>query len=230
MKKLILALLTGIILLNFNSCKGEDLSYSYNIKDALRISTWLFDESMEDNVYYGDDDAVYVFERLKLNEAQLMMPIASADMTNFNIFFEFDGIVEVISEDRDTQLSLGNPLKPWHRGEDPHARTHGFNVRLPYEGFIAIIPLGSRHGTVVEDGGVQRLQFYIDREYYLTVNAYKFDNEETPIIRAQLKLVQLENIDFPMEDSSPYFSIELISYEYSDIYRLLDEIWDDEDY
>ena len=33
----------------------------------------------------------------------------------------------------------------------------------------------------------------------------------------------------PLEESSRFLSIELISYEYSEIYRIMEDIWD-EDY
>jgi hypothetical protein len=103
-------------------------------------------------------------------------------------------------------------------------------MKLLNKGFISFNPLGSHRGSL-RSAGANWLPYELGREYYLSVNAYKFDNEQSPIIKAQLKLIQLEDKSESghAEKRSGCFSIELISYEYSDIYRLLDEIVDDED-
>lgn len=230
MKKIII-ILSAILLLNFNSCTSENVNY--NIKDALKISAWLFDETIEGNLY-AEKDTVYTFEQLELNEVRLMAPIIQYEMNTMtlHIFFEFsDGIFEVISEDKDVQLSFNNPLEPFGKGEslsDPK-RTYGFKIKLPIEGFIAANPLGSNCGHFYDYGGIKFLPGLIGREYYLTVKTYKFDNENSPIITAQLKLVQLDD----GENNSSYgiglFSIELVSYEYSDMYKIMYEINDEEE-
>jgi len=65
-------------------------------------------------------------------------------------------------------------------------------------------------------------------EYYLNINAYRFDNDQTPIIQAALKLIKLGDPTW-LDIMANHFSIEMISYKYSDVYIILDEIWDEED-
>lgn len=50
MKKIIIALLVGIILLSVSSCVAENQEYSYSIKDALKISAWILDEDYEKKI------------------------------------------------------------------------------------------------------------------------------------------------------------------------------------
>ena len=230
MKKIILALLICCMFL-LNSCTAEEFRHSYSIRDALRISAWVFDETIEGNYYY-DDDTIYEFERLKLNEVRLLAPMSALGMENLNIFFEFDGIIEVISADRDIQLSWNNNLSPWVGGS-MQGRVFGFEHRFAIQGYLAMNPLGSGRGSrvVTSWSEVYLIEFEVGTAYYLNVNAYRFANENAAVIRAQLRLVQLEDTHRFGGDTnrSPCFSIELISYEFSDRYRIMEEIWDDED-
>ena len=50
MKKIILSLLTLVILLSVNSCADEETDQNYSIKDALKISAYVFDETIEGSV------------------------------------------------------------------------------------------------------------------------------------------------------------------------------------
>jgi hypothetical protein len=135
------------------------------------------------------------------------------------IFVEFNGIIEIIAENNDMLLAFGT--------------TWGHDAKLAVEGFFnaSLIPdeyVGTENSSI--------LHLFADKvgtERYLTVNAYRFENEDTPIIKAQLKLVLIEDRLANMNGNKGFsrrcFSIELISYEYSDIYKLLDDIVDDED-
>jgi len=232
MKKIIIALIAGIFLLSVGSCANENQEYSYNIKDALKISAWVFDETIKGNVY-GERDTVYTFERLELNEVRLMTPMVHSEMetVNLDIFLEFaDGTFEVISEDKDVQLSFNNPLYPFRRSEGyGDQRIYGFEISLPNEGFISANPLGSNRGHTYIYDGIELLPVLVGRKYYLTVKAYKFDNTQSPVITAQLRLIQLDESNTNSAFGIGPFSIELISYEYSDMYKMMDEIWDDED-
>ena len=228
--KKIITIFTATVLLSLVSCEAADVEYSYSIRDALKISAYIFDENVPGN-YYHDDETVYGLEALKLNEARLIAPIGAINMINLNIHLKFDGIIEVISENEDVQLSFNYKLTPWYVGEvygNTGSRVFGFSAKLPYEGYIALNPLGSNRGSIWGDTG-NWLAFKIGSEYYLDVNAYKFENEKSPVIRAQLKFVQLEDTtSHEDKDRSPCFSIEMVSYEYSDMYKIMDEIWDDE--
>ena len=182
MKKIIIVLLAGIFLLNFNSCvdsgvnKDEDW---FDIDDTLKISAFLFNEdagedyfildewglyayNINENVYGEKDGLFYVPERLKLNEVRLMYPItfwgkAAGDMINLNILFEGNGEIEIISEDQDVQLSYdrGQPSLPFISNMGGAQRQRGFEMRIPSHPsgvFIAAVPLGSHRGDLVMDG------------------------------------------------------------------------------
>lgn len=172
---------------------------------------------------------MYELEQLKLNEVKIMCPLIIIN-ENLSIHFKFDGIIEIISEDKDIEMFINpnNLLEPI-RGSNIN-EPHGFDMKLTFEGYIAANPLGSNTGHMWVDDGINGLPHFVGREYYLNVNAYKFDNEQSPVIKAQLKFVQLEDKTLTGgEFASACFSIELVSYEYSDMYRVMDEIWEDED-
>jgi len=241
MKKIIIIiLLAGIFLLNINSCADKDMDYSYSIKDALKISAYIFDENggedyfvynkVTKNYEYNLDESVYTLEQLKLNEAKTMAPMGVLGY-NINLRFEFDGIIEVVSEDKDVQMLMdpNNCLKPLQVCY--YDTPHGFEMELTLDGFIAFNPLGALQGTLWNGEGAEWMPNSLGREYYLTVNAYKFDNKQLPIIQAKLKLVQLEDKTSSggnSQQASGCFSIELVSYKYSDIYKIMYDITDDD--
>ena len=246
MKKVILALLTVIILLSLSSCKTKDFEYDYNIKDALKISAWVFDESRGEEYFvydavskdydYNYDESLYVYEQLKMNEVKILPPNtfygAIRDLVNLNMFFEFNGIIEVISPNKDVQLSCSNSLNPFTTdttGTD--RRFYGFEVKLPKEGFIAINPLGSNRGQTATFTykEVEQLPHKVGREYYLTINTYKLADETLPVITACLKIVELDDKRDSFDETTACFSVELVSYEYSDIYKMMYEIVDEDE-
>ena len=262
MKKIIIAFFAVIILLSLNSCADEETDQSYNIKDALKISAWVLDENIESDIdwvsvwlegesygYFADTvdgverDDIYALERLNLNEVRNLAPLNRYGH-NLNILFEFDGIIEVEEhEEENIQLSYNgnNPAQFESSGNSVYG-----SFKVPREVYVNVCPLG-KYFDLSDRKTNMRSYARIGSEYYLYVNAYKFDNEESPVIRAKLKLVALEDKTkqpdshgiissieskyfdgIPYEEQSRFLSIEVVSYEYSDMYRLLDEIVDDE--
>ena len=246
MRKIIAALLTGMILLSLASCADEETDHDYNIKDALKISAWVFDESRGEDYFiydavskdydYNYDESLYVYEQLKMNEVKILPPNtfygAILDLVNLNMFFEFNGIIEVISADEDVQLSCSATLEPFTTElTSDLTRFYGFEVKLPKEGFIAVNPLGSNRGqtTLFTYNDIAQLPHKVGREYYLTVNTYKLADETLPVITAKLKLIELDDKTDSFNESTACFSVELISYEYSDMYKMMYEIVDDDE-
>ena len=249
MKKIIIVLLfAGLILLSFSSCKAENQEYSYTIRDALKISAWVLDKSIDENGYFTEDEHyvhhcyweeiggriidsheedVFVLDRLKLNEVRTMVPMAYM-MTNLNIYCEFDGIIEVDTDDE--YIRMANI-----------SNTSDFcmeytNVRWTYELCVNVCPLDRYYSS--GEKMVMLGDAKVGREYSLNVNAYRFENEESPIIRAKLKFIVLEDKTSPGSEDflrlypkgrSRFLSVEMISYEYSDVYIILDELWDAEE-
>lgn len=107
---------------------------------------------------------------------------------------------------------------------------------MPYEAYISIWPMEKYILKSPNELGSHISGMKIGREHYINVNAYKFGNEKTPIIRAQLKLIVLEDTSLSSttlgisldEDYSRFWSIELVSYEYSDMAKMMDDIIDEE--
>jgi len=180
-----------------------------------------FDESIEGNIY-NQQDTVYTLERLELNEVKLSPPLG-LEVFSVPLFIEFNGTVEVTSENEDIYMYSShapNWVDPTKAvGADSGSQN---SVKIAVERYVNFNPLptpiatfhgGSRFGTITE--------------WYLNVNAYSFDNEDSPIIRAQLRILDIRDTH---EQATDYkcFSVELISYEYSDIYKFMDEIVDDD--
>jgi len=265
MKKIIIVLIAGIIFLNLNSCAAENQEYSYSIKDALKISAWVVDENIDEDGYWTEDEYyvyhgywteksteriinsheedIFVLEQLKLNEVRTMVPMGHL-MSNLNIYCKFDGMIEVETDDE--YIRLTNVSNPYDTCMEYKS------IKWPLELCANICPLDKYYApgvTMIMLGDTE-----VGREYYVNVNAYKYENdvdssiieskilipkrEQSPIIRAKLKLVVLEDKAPPNSEDfrrlnkkgrSRFLSIELISYEYSDVYIILDELWDVED-
>ena len=75
-----------------------------------------------------------------------------------------------------------------------------------------------------------------DNEYDLIIRAY--DYSDTLLVTAKIKLVALDDEHFPSEqfsnwvfaaneEKTRFLSIELVSYEYSDIYKLDESMYEE---
>lgn len=224
MTKVMITLLAGIIMLIFTSCARETEGYS--IREALKISAIVFDESIEENIY-NEDGTVYTLERLEMNKVKLAAPLR-VELWSVTFFIEFNGIIEVTSDNEDVWMYWGRSPN-WVDS----SRTVGgggnseISVRTAVESYVSINPLPTKIVNVptLRDD----ISFVATKEWYLNVNAYRFDNEDSPIIRARLRILDMNDI-YDQQDDSNFFSVELISYEYSDIYKFMDDVVDDEDY
>jgi len=213
---------------------------NYSIKDALKISARVYDET-NGEYFVQNENGFYQYRKtdefetaqLKLNEVRLMAPLNYWGLS-LNIYFEFDGIIEVISEEKDVQFYFkdnASQLIDSSSGKDG-GESYGFEHKILYQGFISFTPLGPIRQAVFTTTDDARLKdYYLGREYYLNVNAYKIIDEQQAVIRARLKLVQLEDKTMLGDKKfrSSCFSIELISYEYSDIYKIMYEIDEDDE-
>lgn len=253
MKKIILAMFAIIIILNISSCKTEyQEDEIHSINDALKISAWVLNEDLDENgswtiyenirggswtesdgrIFDSNEDDIFALERLKLNEVRTMAPFNFMEMYNLNIHIEYDGMIGVESEDEYIRLMYsGKPPTEWS------GWLEGSN-NMPSSLYVNICPLDEYPSGIGVRNDIQRTK----REYYLNVNAYKSVGaaiEELPTIRARLKLVVLEDKGLPSKhdslgnyvgvEMSRFMSIELVSYEYSDIYKILEDISDEED-
>ena len=232
MKKII-ALLACIFLLNLTSCDGEEITHSHNIMDALSISVFALDERNEDT-----RNIDYSLQRLRMNE---IVTVASGwggrnyIEDNMSISIEFNGAIEVLSEDRDISISRNNNLTPWYIGEDHHqsGRIWGDRMEFGIQGFVTVAPIPRDEVSWLDPEtpfAAFSLRNDIGRPYYLTVNAYRFGDEDHPFISARLRIMAEEcEILANLGHEFPYWlTIEMVSYDFNDRYRLIYDIWDED--
>jgi len=146
---------------------------------------------------YNDSDAVYALERLKINEAGLTAPITIADIEESGLYLEIEGIREIV-----------NRIDVFSEDMDLS------HERVPYSGNVTVFPRN------VEAG----------KEYYLNVLGYRDESSSYPRIMASLRLVVSENPIQPKANHSEYtyiVSIELFSYNMTDVDRIMYDIDDD---
>ena len=239
----LLTLLTLFCLPQF-SCGGEDISEP-DIRDSLKISTWLLSESLEGNgrftyspdppdygIWLTDDgkeiaaDEAFTLDRLELNKPRVLAPMGFQFREHINIRFDCDGIVEIeVSDEGDENVrlrhSLDSPEEPW-LGEK--IDENAFRATAPVT--VIVNPIGEYLSPAIEVGHRDTLT---DREYVINVRTY--DGNGTQIISAKLKLTVIPDEGYPWNEiySPPYsqnqersrfLSIELIEYDYSDVYKL----------
>ena len=247
MKRRAVLLLFTSLLLCLLSCADEVEPES--ITDALKISAWLLDENLEgtgywayseshriypDGGYWVSNDSdeqiatsdVFKLERLELNHPRVMAPMGYNHMPNLNIYLDFEGLIKVetdIPDDETIRLahSLSFPNEP---GIGNWTIENSFSARAPF--VLNVCPIGRFTNA-------QQLILnatLTEREYYINIYAYKEDG--TLFVTAQLKLVVLKDEAYPYdkiessgrifspnEERSRFLSIELVSYEYNDIYK-----------
>ncbi|GHV12944.1 hypothetical protein FACS1894219_06850 [Clostridia bacterium] len=253
MDKIKLALLSAIVFLTFTSCAVTDVDYSYSIKDALKIRAYVLEETVPDDFIWNftlppDEDGsfqydmhedIVSFETLKLNKPRRMAPFGYKGY-NINIYFEFDGIIEVVNDDE--LVLIGYDSKNPDVGWEMKSPLVYDDVKWPHKLCVNFTPMYKEDGypEVITDvrGNVKK-----GKEYYLDVNAYSFENEVNPVIKARLKLEAADDPEYLTEIDwqnahktkaeakkwSRFMSVEIVSYEYSDARKLMDDIVDEEE-
>lgn len=218
MKVIIRILICLAILLICGSCadKSEDNGSTGDIRRALEI-----------NVYeYAKDTNTYTLKTLELNEP-IVVRCNGNGTTNIDIQFCYDGgVCEIIAENKDIQLSKGQDGGPWKEGDLGDSRVYGYSFDVGNGGYISAIPLGSPKGffNIGWQPEIKLLKdelknaHNVGREYSLTVKVKDFD---TTVITAELRFVQLTDSFSDDKDYIGDFSIELVSYEYSYVYDMM---------
>ena len=196
-----------------------------NIEDALVISTYVFDETATPETLADGEYVPASLVKLELGETRYTG--FNLEMENINLQFDFDGgTIEVESEACDVQLTTGDEKRPWDYEGGYWERQRGAKLTVPDGGYIAVNPISSGRGFLGFDYGDpvwDKSENYAGREHILVVRAYNLDDQLSPLVTAEIKLTQLGYPDSPDEIMTGYYAIELISYEYSDVYKLMDE-------
>ena len=231
-------LLIVILCLNIVSCGEYEPEDVVDIRDELKISAYLLGEEFEDNGYWAysedmqypnfgywvsdnerqyDDDEVFALEELEVGEVRTLAPLGYNRMHNLNLFVDFEGYIEVETEPIDDErirlaYSLDYPTEPW-RGNK--TQENSFRVRAPAA--IEAYPIGKF--TAAEA---------LIQTFTLTEK----------LVTAKIKLVALDDEHFPSEqfsnwvfaaneEKTRFLTIELVSYEYSDVYKLDESMYEE---
>ena len=225
-KLLILAALT----LTLTACNA-DIPVT-PISEALKISAYTYQNPPTDlaGATVSELNALdknVVFTRLEPGKEYLLQHTMYNDFVNLNFFFEYDGgYVQVISEDKSVQFSVDEKKQAWTHENKFSERQFGYDLHISNSGFLALAPLGAMCSAKVDDISVMsnvlpryQGQRGYGTEYIVTVNAG--DDGSQPIITAKLKIKQLGKSNSENPDTG-YCSVELISYDYSDAYKLME--------
>ena len=238
-------LLIVILCLNIVSCGEYEPEDVVDIRDELKISAYLLGEEFEDNGYWAysedmqypnfgywvsdnerqyDDDEVFALEELEVGEVRTLAPLGYNRMHNLNLFVDFEGYIEVETEPIDDErirlaYSLDYPTEPW-RGNK--TQENSFRVRAPAA--IEAYPIGK---FTAAEALIQTFTL-TEKEYNITIK----------LVTAKIKLVALDDEHFPSEqfsnwvfaaneEKTRFLTIELVSYEYSDVYKLDESMYEE---
>lgn len=208
--------LLGVLL---TACTGNKAGTKppVSIRDALQIKAYA----------YNHETNSFVLTTLEPNEPVIVRH-GGTGMVNTNLQFCFEGgVCEVTSDDEDIQLSIGTDGSYWAEGDLGDYRTYGFSFTVGHEGYVTACPVAIHKGWFSSGAQPELAMEYdathythnVGREYYLTVKAKDFD---TTMVTARLKLVQLADGYTSPKDYRGDFTVELISYEYSDMYAIME--------
>ena len=252
MKRLLAMLILSVLLVSCGEYVPEE--DKVDIKDELKISAYLLGEEFEDNGYWAysedlqypnfgywvsdnerqyDDDEVFALEELEVGEVRTLAPLGYNRMHNLNLFVDFEGYIEVETEPIDDErirlaYSLDYPTEPW-RGNK--TQENSFRVRAPAA--IEAYPIGK---FTAAEALIQTFTL-TEKEYNITIKAY--DDGGDLLVTAKIKLVALDDEHFPSEqfsnwvfaaneEKTRFLTIELVSYEYSDIYKLDESMYEED--
>lgn len=245
MKKM-LAMLLATLLCATCACGEEE--EEVKMADALKISAWVmedglwgtgvftYDETISSEFCHGywlaDDgtrrDAADIFalERLEVGEKRVCAPLGYHYDHNLNLWFDFEGIIEVEKagphgERLWMRWNLDVPMEPW---DYSGTLTKEQGIRMKAPAAVSLVPIGK-----FSNANDVRTSFTLpDNEYNLIIRAYDYD--ETLLITAEIRLTTLPDPHFPWEkfstwvyssgeEKTRFLEIELVSYEYSDVYK-----------
>lgn len=197
--------------------------------------TWIPNEGEAD----VDDKDVFREERLSVGETRIMAPISSRGGANLNFTIDFEGIVTVEKTEPadDTVLISFDPnLQDQWTGETLISRNGPCKLN--------VFPVGKKLVFEGVGGALVQNNTLAGKEYYLTIKGYELDG--SLMVTAELKLTTLEDEAFPYEEyiqetyrrtggyagygelyavgekRTRFCSVELVSYEYSDHYKMME--------
>lgn len=228
------------------SCSDEREDLNVMMADSLKITAYVLNSDLEGKGYWkydgthehknkgywvSDDgkeytnDEVFSIERLELNKPRVLAPLGYDYRNNLNIWLDCDGVIEV-----DTDPLNDDRIRLAHSLDDP--MNPGLGTKWIVENaFRALPPFAVNVCPIGEFTNATEIVLQdtlTDREYFINVRTYDLDG--TQVITAKLKLTVLPDEEYPYtevksrygqnQERSRFLSIELIEYDYSDVYKL----------
>ena len=178
-----------------------------------------------------DEDQVFFKEVLEPGMVYTMAPMGFHGTANLNLHFEFDGMVTVgkTEPDDNTILTVFNVGDRWSDQWTGEKTVSGYGPCT-----VNILPLGKE----IAPGGVLVWSDTLaGKEYLLTVKGYALDG--TLMVTVKIRLESLVDEAYPYEDvvnsrtggfgeiwqkgeeRTRFCSVEILSYEYSDQYKMM---------
>ena len=241
MKKMLAMLLATLLCATCACGEEED---EVKMADALKISAWVMEDGLWGTGYWEFDETyktqgrgisddgtvlsgedVFEKERLEVGKKRVSAPMGYNYDHNLNLWFDFEGFIEVEKAGpHDERLwmcwNLDEPMEPWAGS----TLTKGQKIRMTAPAGVSLVPVGK-----FSNADSIRTTFTLpDNEYNLIIRAYDYD--ETLLITAEIRLTALPDPHFPWEkfstwvyssgeEKTRFLEIELVSYEYSDVYK-----------
>ena len=188
------------------------------MSEALKISAYTYPKSTvipdPTDSSSDPDHSLVKLEQLDTGKEYLLPRVGYYNgINNINLLLEYDGKLEIISESKDSQLSVDEKQALWdYSGFE--GRIFGYDLSINNSGWVSILPLGFCTGPhSIDDVSVDPYEgFKPDSdESFLTINA--LDGTDRVMITARLKIKAIaQNI----------CTIELLSYDYSDAYKIME--------
>lgn len=228
------------------SCSNEREDLNVKMMDSLKITAYVLNSDLEGKGYFAYDgtrehknngywvsddgkeytnDEVFSVERLELNKPRVLAPLGYNYRDNLNIWLDCDGVIEV-----DTDPLNDDRIRLAHSLDDP--MNPGLGTKWIVENaFRALPPFAVNVCPIGEFTNATEIVLQdtlTDREYFINVRTYDLDG--TQVITAKLKLTVLPDDEYPYtevksrygqnQERSRFLSIELVEYDYSDVYKL----------
>lgn len=220
MKKLHSLLAAFLLALPLTSCAVPE---SPPMSETLRISAYVYPLSEAGSTDLSSlktdddipDDSLIALEALETGREYLLAHVGHYNgINNINLKLEYDGgTVEIISEEKDSQLSVDEKQALWdYTGFG--GRHFGYDLTINNSGWVAILPLGFCTGPhSIDDISVDPFEgFRPDSdESGITINA--LDGTGRLVITARLRIRAIKQ---------NLCTLEFVSLDYSDAYRLME--------
>ncbi len=246
MKQIIGLLLSVLMMTVCSACVNNKVQEDFNMDELLKISTYLLAEDLEGKGTWGyvskdeqnknrswdegggywipkrgedeiANEDVFVFETLELGVPRTMAPMSlqmtqngtSIHYSNLILNIEFDGLVKITKVDpTDSSIQMRYSLDGRPYVAD------GVSIQAPCH--IDLCPIGEKTSGA---GFTISRDTIVGKEYIVQIQGCLMDG--TPIVTAQVKLTSIPDPEYPNGyEQTRFCKVELISYEYSDMYIL----------